>query len=92
MPCPAVKRLLIHHHNADYIFWSFRITGFILSYPENRFLLKPVLWWVASVAHFITCYDQPQLNQVCYFHFFGVSLASKGSNCSEIISFVVYNH
>ena len=39
---------------ADYIFWSFGIVELILSYSDNRVLLKPVLWGVASVAHSIT--------------------------------------
>ena len=34
---------------------------------------------MASVVHFITSPEQTQLNRVCYFHFFGVLLASKGS-------------
>ena len=32
----AVKRLSVHHYGADYIFWSFGITGFILSYSDNK--------------------------------------------------------
>ena len=59
------------------IFWSFGITGFILSHPENRVLLKPVLESAASVANFITGHEQTQLNRVCYFHFFGEFLNSK---------------
>ena len=39
---------------ADYIFWSFGIVELILSYSDNRVLLKPVLGGVASVAHSIT--------------------------------------
>ena len=41
---------------------------------------------VASVAHFFTEHELTQLNRVCYFHFSGVFLASKGSNYSETIS------
>ena len=41
---------------------------------------------VASVAHFSTGHEQTQYNRVCYFHLFGVSLASMGSNYSELIS------
>ena len=39
----AVKRLLVHNHNADYIFWSFGIIKRILSQFENKVPLKPVL-------------------------------------------------
>ena len=46
----AVKRPLVHHRSADYIFWSFGIIEFILSYFENRVPLKSVLGGVASVA------------------------------------------
>ena len=38
----------------------------------------PVLGGVDGVAHFSTSHEQTQLNRVCYFHFFGVFLASKG--------------
>lgn len=85
----VVKRLPVHHNSADYIFWSFGIIEFFYSYLENRVLLKPVLEGVASVVHFITGHEQPQLNGVCYFHFFGVLLASKESNCSELI-YIIY--
>ena len=34
---------------------------------------------LASDAHFITGHEQTLLKQICYFHFFGVSLASKES-------------
>ena len=33
----AVKCLPVHHHSADYIFWSFGITGFILSILNIEF-------------------------------------------------------
>ena len=39
----------------------------------------------ASATHFITDHKQTQLNRVCYFHIFGVFLAFKGSNYSELI-------
>ena len=63
----AVKRLPVHHHSADYIFWSYGIIEFISSYFENRVLLKPVLGGVASVACFTTDHEQTQLNRVCTF-------------------------
>ena len=53
----AVKRLPVHHHSADYISWSFRITGFILSYYENRVLFKPMVGDVASVVNLIAGHD-----------------------------------
>ena len=40
VPCGDVKRLLVCDHSADYIFWSFEITGSILSQFKNRVLLK----------------------------------------------------
>ena len=30
----------IHHYSADFVFWSFEINGFLLSYFENRIPLK----------------------------------------------------
>ena len=40
----AVKRLSVHHHSADYIFFrSFGIIGLILSQFENKVPLKPML-------------------------------------------------
>ena len=39
----AVKRLPVHHHSADYIFWSFRVIGLILSHIKNIVPLGPVL-------------------------------------------------
>ena len=65
----AVKRLPVHHHSADYIPWSFRITEFNLSYYENRVLFKPMVGDVASVVNLITGHEQTQLNRGCYFHF-----------------------
>ena len=37
----VVNRLPVHHHSAEYIFWSFGIIGLILSQFENRVPLKP---------------------------------------------------
>ena len=51
VPCDGRKKFPVLHYNADYIFWSFGIIGFIFGYFENRILLKPVLGYVASVAH-----------------------------------------
>ena len=51
----AVKRLLVHNHSADYIFWSFVIIGFILIQLEKRVPLKPVLGGVGSVAPLHYC-------------------------------------
>ena len=63
----AVKRLPVHHHCANYIFWLFGIIWFILSHFENKSLLEPVLGSVTNVAYFSTCHEQTQLNRVCYF-------------------------
>ena len=46
----TVKRLRVHDHNADYIFWSFGTIGIILSQFENRIPLKPVLGHLGTVA------------------------------------------
>ena len=62
--------------SADYIFWSFEITQFIQCHFENLVLLKPVLGGVAIAVQFLTSHEEIQLNQVCYFHFFGVFFAS----------------
>ena len=51
----AVKRLPVHHHSADYIFWIFGLTGLILSLLENRIPLKPELGGVGSVASLHYC-------------------------------------
>ena len=42
----------------------------------NGVPLKSVLGRVAGVVHFVSGHEQSQLNPVCYFHFFGVFLAS----------------
>ena len=77
----AVKRLPESHHSADYIFWSFRIIVLILSQFENRVLLKPVLGGGArAVLHnYITAHERTQLKRVCYFRFFAVFFAFRGS-------------
>ena len=72
--------LPVHHHSADYIVWSFGITGFILSYLENIILLKPTLGGVVSAGHFIAGHENTQLNRVCYFV---PCLISKASNFPE---------
>ena len=38
-----------------------------------------------GVAHFISGHEQTHFNRVCFFHFFGVVLASKESKYSELI-------
>ena len=48
--------------------------------------IKPLLRFVVSVTHLSTSHILP-VNQVCYFHFLGVFLASKESNSSELISY-----
>ena len=53
----AVKILLVHHHSADYIVFSFGIIGFILCDLENIILLKPTLGGVVSVDHFIASHE-----------------------------------
>ena len=32
-------------------------------------MLKPVVWVIVGVAHFITGHKQAQFNQTCLFHF-----------------------
>ena len=87
----AVKRLPVHHHCADFIFLSFGIIEFIFSHLKIRVPLKPVLGGVAGVAHYITGHEQTQLNRVCYFHFFDVVIASKGSNLTKLCHiFIAY--
>ena len=54
----AVKRLPIHQYSADYIFWSFRITGLIPSHFENRDPLKPLLGTWAVLHHYIITHEQ----------------------------------
>ena len=39
----AEKRLPVHHHSADYIFWSICITEFIFSYLKIEFRLSRCL-------------------------------------------------
>ena len=92
VPCGGHKPLPVHHHIADYIFWSIEINEVSQSQIENIVLssVKPVLeamgeggvggggcGGVTGVAYFSTCHDQTQLNRACYFHFFGVLRASK---------------
>ena len=50
----TVKRLPVHHYNADEIFWSFRITDFILSYFDIGVPLKPILGRMTGVADFLS--------------------------------------
>ena len=50
----------VHHHSADYIFWSVGTIEFILSNLKIRVPLKLVLGGVAGVAHFITGHEQTQ--------------------------------
>ena len=54
----AVKRLPVHHHNADYIFWSFGIIRLILSHFENGVPLKTVLGAWVVLHHHITAHIQ----------------------------------
>ena len=42
-------------------------------------------WGGAEMHIFITDHEHSQYNQVCYFHLFGVFLASNKSNYSEYI-------
>ena len=75
----AVKRLPVHHHRADYIFWSIGIIEFN-SVFENRVPLKSVQGGMAAVAHFVTGHQQTQQNRVCYFHSFDVIFIFVGLN------------
>ena len=43
MPCGASKSLLVFHHSADYIFWSFGIIELMLVCSEYTILLRPAL-------------------------------------------------
>ena len=52
---------------------------------ENRFILKPAPEGVVSVAHFLTVHEQTISNRVCYFLFFGLFLAFRRFNYSELI-------
>ena len=58
----AIKRLPVHYHSADYIFWFFGIVELIDSHFEDGVPLKPVLGagCLAGVAYFITGRGQPQ--------------------------------
>ena len=58
---------------------------FIFNHLEIEFRLSRCYGSVAGVAHLITGHKQTQSNRVCYFHFFNVVLASKGSNQSVFI-------
>ena len=60
----AGKSLPLHHYSADCILWSFGLIRLILSYFENRILLKPMIGGVASIAHFNTDHEKTQLNRV----------------------------
>ena len=51
---------------------------------ENRVLFKPLLGGVASAVHFSTGPGQTKYR--VYYHLFGVVLAFKGSNYSELIN------
>ena len=76
----AEKGLTAPHFRANYNSWSFEISGFIMCYFENRILFKPVLGDKASVAHFITGYEQAQLNRV----------PKKRPRTSSIVQFIFY--
>ena len=56
-------------------FWSFGITGLILSQFENRVPLKPVLWGLGGIAPLI-------------FVFFNVFLASRESSVRTCFIFI----
>ena len=45
----GIKRLPVHHNTSDSIFWSFGITGLILSRFDKRVPLKPVLGGVDTL-------------------------------------------
>ena len=75
----AVKRLPVHHHSADTIFWSFRIIGPILTQFENRVPPKPVLGGHGQCCT-VTLLHMYSLNKTEYFRFFDVFLASRESS------------
>ena len=81
----VVKRLPVHHHRADYIFWSFGINEFIQSHLKKLSLAKADAKGRACLSRFITGHEQTRLNHVLYFLFFSLFLASKGPACSELI-------
>ena len=55
VPCGGRKMFPVHHHSADYMFWSLGIIGLVLSQFENRVPLKPVLGGMGSVAPLHNC-------------------------------------
>ena len=59
------------------------------SFEQCRILLQLVIGGMTSVAHFIAGHKQTQLNRVCFFVFFGVFLASKISNFSDLIYIIL---
>ena len=62
----AVKRLPVHNHRADYIFWSFGTNGLIPCEFENRVPLKLVLEAVCGQCYAITLLHMNRLNQTEY--------------------------
>ena len=52
VPCGGNKRLPVHHHSADYIFWSFGIIEFIFSHLKIEFRLSWCLgaWAVLNIS------------------------------------------
>ena len=62
MLCGGCKCLPVHHHSADYIFWSFGIIEFILSHLKIEFCLSRCQGGggVAGDVHFITGREQIQ--------------------------------
>ena len=77
----AVKHLPVHHHSADYMFWSFGIIGFILSQFENRVPLKPVLVGRGGGVAWAVLHHYVRLKKrVFCFRFFDVFLASRESS------------
>ena len=60
-----------------------------MDYFENGALLKPLLGGVVSIACFITSHEQTQLNLGCYLLYFGECIASKRSNYSEFVLFLL---
>ena len=65
----VLKCFHVHPYSADYIFWSFGVIKFFLSF-ESRVPLEPMLADVAGVAHFISGHEQtkkPSLLFSCFF-------------------------
>ena len=56
----AVKRLPVHHHSADYNFWSFEIIVLIFNQFGNRVPLKPDYGALAVFHHYITAHERTQ--------------------------------